>query len=40
MKRGIVFVAAAAAAVLVWREYAQQQRAQRELWTEVTDPIP
>jgi len=40
MKRGIVIVAAAAAAALLWREYAQQQRAQRELWTEVTDPIP
>jgi hypothetical protein len=39
MKRNLLLVGAAIAAVLLWRSL-QEQQAQRDLWTEVTDPLP
>ncbi|WP_420111976.1 DLW-39 family protein [Pseudactinotalea sp.] len=39
MKRVLVLAAVAAAAVLAWRAL-EEKREQRDLWTEVTDPLP
>jgi hypothetical protein len=40
MKRGFLLAGlAVAAAAVIWRSL-ETQRAQRDLWTEVTDPLP
>ncbi len=39
MKKVLLVVAAAAAGVLLWRK-VEQERDSRELWNEVTDPVP
>ncbi|MFV0427421.1 MAG: DLW-39 family protein [Beutenbergiaceae bacterium] len=40
MKRGLIVTGVLiTAAVLIWRKL-EEQREQRELWIEVTDPLP
>ncbi|MFV0426221.1 MAG: DLW-39 family protein [Beutenbergiaceae bacterium] len=39
MKRGLIVAGVVVAAVLIWRKL-EQQNEQRELWIEVTDPLP
>ena len=39
MKKVILLVAAAAAGVFLWRRL-EEERTGRELWQEVTDPLP
>ncbi|UFU03041.1 DLW-39 family protein [Ruania suaedae] len=39
MKKALVLVVVAVGGLLAWRRVAEQQ-ATREVWAEVTDPLP
>ena len=39
MKKVLTLLAGVAAGALIWRKVAEQ-RSERDLWAEVTDPLP